>query len=79
MFPLTNAQQSAIDNIDSAIPVIIQQLIVLENQLKDAKVRLPHTNEAGIRITHGSNMQMHRRASLVEYAVYQLAQLVEEK
>jgi hypothetical protein len=66
MFPFTNAQKKVIEEVDTKIPEIIKELEVLHKQLMDAMVDLPHKNEEGVSIVHGSNMQCYRRAQDLE-------------
>lgn len=62
MFPLTNAQKAAIQNTDEVLTETLKDFKMLHKQLTEAIVELPHKNEDGVIIVHGSNMQCHRRA-----------------
>lgn len=76
MFPLTNDQKAAIQNADEKIFEMVAELENLREKLESARVPLPHKNEEGINIMHGSNMQCHRRAEEISHAINILRRFV---
>jgi hypothetical protein len=75
MFPLTNAQKAAIQAVDDKVPELLMELQILRDDLRAAVVSLPHVNEDGDRVKHGSNIRCHRREDLIQHAIIQLGYL----